>query len=92
MDASAKVVGEGDARQLSVLIRPAQPSAELKVRVQCEGAEFTMSFPLSILFPNFEEGGEVLIPIGGGSGELSANVRGVRSKFTFTLRREQPAR
>ena len=90
INASAKFVGEGDERQLSVLIRPAQPSAQLRVRAQCEGREVTLSFPLSILFPHFEEGGELLIPIGGGSAERSANVQGVRSKFTFTLRREQP--
>jgi hypothetical protein len=89
VDASAKVVGEGDARQLSVLIRPAQPSAQMKVRVQCEGRGVTMSFPLSILFPHFERGAELLIPIGGGQASRSANVQGVRSKFTFTLRREQ---
>ena len=92
INASAKVVGEGDERQLSVLIRPAQPSAQLRVRAQCDGREVTISFPLSILFPHFEQGGELLIPIGGGSGERSATVQGVRSKFTFTLRREQPPR
>ena len=92
VDASAKIVGEGDERKLSVLIRPAQPSAKMNVRVQCDGRGVTLSFPLSILFPHFEEGGELLIPIGGGSAERSGNVLGVRSKFTFTLRREQPAR
>ena len=51
-----------------------------------------MSFPLSILFPHFEQGGELLVPIGGGSGERSATVQGVRSKFTFTLRRRAAAR
>jgi hypothetical protein len=91
VDASAKIVGEGDERQLSVLIRPAQPSAQFRVRAQCEGRGVTLSFPLSIMFPHFEEGGELLIPIGGGQASHSANVQGVRSKFTFTLRREQTA-
>jgi hypothetical protein len=89
VDASAKLVGAGEDRKLSVLIRPAQPSAELRIRVRCEGGSLTMSFPLRILFPHFEEGGELLIPIGGGEASRSANVQGVRSKFTFTLRREQ---
>jgi hypothetical protein len=89
VDASAKVVGEGEARQLAVLIRPAQPSAQFKVRIRCERGGTTLSIPLRILFPHFAEGGELLIPIGGGSAERRGNVEGVRSKFTFTLRREQ---
>jgi hypothetical protein len=92
VNASAKVVGEADARQLSVLIRPAQPSAQMKVQVECEGRGLTMSFPVSNLFPNFTLGGELVIPIGGGQATRSGNVQGVRSKFTFTLRREQPPR
>ena len=92
VDASAKLVGEGEEQQLSVLIRPAQPSAQLKVRVRCQGGRaVTMSFPLSILFPHFEVGGELLIPIGGGSAVRRGNVQGVRSVFTFALRREQQA-
>lgn len=90
VDASAKIVGEGDARQLSVLIRPAQPSAQLRVRVRCEGRAVTLPFPLRILFPHFTEGGELLIPITGGQATRRGNVQGVRSTFTFTLRREQP--
>jgi hypothetical protein len=90
VDASAKLVGEGDARQLSVLIRPAQPSAQLRIRVQCEGRSVTMGFPISSLWPHFKEGGELLIPIAGGEATLRGNVQGVRSRFTFTLRREQP--
>ena len=57
--------------------------------MQCEGGGVTLSFPLRILFPHFEEGGELLIPIGGGEASRSGNRPGRRSKFTFTLRREQ---
>jgi hypothetical protein len=92
LDASARIVGDGDARQLSVLIRPAQPSAQLNIRIRCEGAAVTMKIPLGILFPHFEEGGEMLIPLSGGQATRTGTVQGVRSTFTFTLRREQPAR
>ena len=92
LDASAKVVGEGDDRQLSVLIRPAQPSAQLHVRVRCEGGGLTMKLPLKILFPHFEQGGELVIPLGGGQATRTGTVQGVRSTFTFTLRRERPSR
>jgi hypothetical protein len=89
VDASAKLVGEGEARQLAVLIRPAQPSAQFKVRIRCEGGGTTLSFPLRILFPHFEEGGELVIPLGGGQATRRGNVQGVRSKFTFKLYEER---
>lgn len=92
LDASAKVVGQGEDRQLSVLIRPAQPSAQLSIRVQCSGQGVTMKLPLDLLFPHFERGGEVLLPLAGGQVTRRGTVRGVQSRFTFTLRREQSPR
>jgi hypothetical protein len=92
LDASARIVGDSGDRRLSVLIRPAQPSAQLNVRVRCDGGGVTMKLPLGILFPHFEEGGVALIPLGGGQVTRSGTIQGVHSTFTFTLRREQPAR
>jgi hypothetical protein len=85
MNASATVSGEGEERRIRFLLRPARPDDQLVVRVRCEGRTAALSFPLRILWPSFREGGELDIPIAGGTASRRATVQGVGSRVTFKL-------
>ena len=86
---AVSVVGEGEERRIRILLRPARPDDQLVVRVRCQGRTARLSFPLRIIWPSFQDGGAVEIPIAGGTADRSGTAQGVRSKFTFKLYQEE---
>jgi hypothetical protein len=90
LNASARVIGTGDDRQLEVLLRPGDPNAELRIDIRCpRNASVHIAFPLTRMWPSFERGGEIVLPLSGGTAERRANISGARSVFTYTLRKER---
>ena len=84
---SARLGGSEEEPMLLVTVRPARPSEELRIRVQCEGRGLTMRFPLGSFWPDMSKA-NIQIPVGGGTERARGTYQGVRYDFVFTLRNE----